>query len=452
MPRLHGPIYPLMAEALDLRPEDELLEVACGSGTFLARHAGHVGQVAGLDLSDLQIDLARGRLAERIASGTTEIVKGDAAELPWEEGRFSVVTCMGSMEAFPDPARVLAEMLRVLRPGGRAALAMGSRLSEGTETHQALGSVWYWSESDARRLVEEAGFIDVSVTYADISWRQPAGSGAQPAREDGGHAHRAGHQGGVDRAARARAVSAAATDGADERRPGMETANWYLEHKSGIMRRMRFVLRYYRKEFVKAYGKAEGEAIAKETLQGFEVLLPDLPYIGGDENRLTQALYMTAARLAMYRSLRARGASIEEAARLIYLGAASFFNSVPTRWLMRWQGRRMFGRKRLEQFRHAASISQRRRYPDDWVFEVVEGDGQDFAFGADYTECGIVKYLAREGAPELAPYLCWIDYPQFAAMHLRLVRTETIAKDGQKCDFRLSRGTPVEVEPEFLHA
>ena len=231
----------------------------------------------------------------------------------------------------------------------------------------------------------------------------------------------------------------------------METENWYLDHKSKIMRQVRFALRHYRKEFAKAYGKEEGEAIARETLQGFEVLLPDLPYIGGDENPNTRPLYMTAAWLAMYRSLQARGASVEEAARLIYLGTASFFDSVPTRWLMRWQGRRMFRQKRLDQRRHAATISQRRRYPDDWVFEAVEGDGRDFVFGVDYTECGVVKYLAREGAPELAPYLCWIDYPQFAAMRLRLDRTETIAQGGQRCDFRLGRGQPVQVEPEFLH-
>ena len=231
----------------------------------------------------------------------------------------------------------------------------------------------------------------------------------------------------------------------------METENWYLANKSKIMRQVRFALRHYRKHFVDAYGKAEGEAIASETLQRFEVLLPDLPDIGGAENTNTKALYMTAAWLAMYRSLQAHGASVEEAARLIYLGTARFFDSVPTRWLMRWQGRRMFRQKRLDQRRHAATISQQRRYPDDWVFEAVEGDGRDFVFGVDYTECGVVKYLAREGAPELAPYLCWIDYPQFAAMHLRLDRTETLAQGGQRCDFRLGRGQPVQVEPEFLH-
>jgi len=175
MPRLHGPIYPLMAEALDLRSEDELLEVACGSGVFLAHHAAHVGHVAGLDLSDLQIDLARRRLAERIASGTAEIVKGDAAELPWERERFSAVTCMGSMEAFPEPSRALAEMFRVLRPGGRAVLAMGWRVPEGTETRHGL--MWVWNEADARGLVEDAGFVDVSVTYDDVrgEWTGPVG-------------------------------------------------------------------------------------------------------------------------------------------------------------------------------------------------------------------------------------------------------------------------------------
>jgi hypothetical protein len=230
-----------------------------------------------------------------------------------------------------------------------------------------------------------------------------------------------------------------------------QMGNWYLGHRSRIMREVRFALPHFRKRVVEAYGKAEGEAIAREAMQRFEALLPDLPYIGGDENRNTSSLYGAAAMLAMYRSLQARGASVEEAARLIYLGTASFFGSVPTRWLLRWQGRRMAGRKHQDQLRHAAAISQERRHLDDWVFEVVDGDGRDFVSGVDYTECGIVKYLVREGAPELAPYLCWIDYPSFAAMHLRLDRTETIAQGGQRCDFRLSRGRPVQIEPEFLH-
>jgi SAM-dependent methyltransferase len=169
MPRLHGPIYPLVARELGLRPEDDLLEVACGSGIFLAEQASHVRHVAGIDLSEVQLDLARQRLADRVAAGTAEIVRGDAASLPWADGHLSVVTCMGSREAFPDPARALGEMHRVLRPGGRAVVTMGARVAEGTETHQVLGAVWVWNEPDVRRLVEAAGFADVSIAYAPTS-------------------------------------------------------------------------------------------------------------------------------------------------------------------------------------------------------------------------------------------------------------------------------------------
>jgi SAM-dependent methyltransferase len=168
MPVLHGPIYPLMARELELQPDDDLLEVACGSGVFLATQAAHVHHVAGLDLSDIQIGLARRRLSDRIAAGTAEILTGDAAALPWDDGRFSVVTCMGSVEAFPDPGAALAEMYRVLRPGGRSVVTIGAKVAEGTATHRLMDAVWVWNEHDARRLVEEAGFDEVAVSYASI--------------------------------------------------------------------------------------------------------------------------------------------------------------------------------------------------------------------------------------------------------------------------------------------
>ncbi|NLI85904.1 MAG: class I SAM-dependent methyltransferase [Propionibacterium sp.] len=54
---------------MQLRPEDELLDAGCGSGAFLAQEAQQVRRVAGVDLPDVQIDLARRRLAQRIADG-----------------------------------------------------------------------------------------------------------------------------------------------------------------------------------------------------------------------------------------------------------------------------------------------------------------------------------------------------------------------------------------------
>ena len=227
--------------------------------------------------------------------------------------------------------------------------------------------------------------------------------------------------------------------------------NWYLRHRSRIMWEIRLTFRHHRGLLAEAYGKAEGKAIARETMQRFEVLLRDLPFIGGDENPNTQTLYMTAYMLALYQSLRMRGETVEGAARLMYQGASRMMGSIPFRLLLRWQGWRLFDRNVIEQRRRRAIASQERRYPGDWVSVFVEGDGHPFEHGLDYTECGVVKYLEREGAPELAPYLCWLDYPGYAAMGVKLIRTQTIAQGGQTCDFRFSRGKPVPVEPEFLH-
>ncbi len=230
----------------------------------------------------------------------------------------------------------------------------------------------------------------------------------------------------------------------------MTTENWYLKNKPRIMREIRFAIPHYRRFIERAYGKDVAEAVVAETSQRFEALLPEIPYIGGSENILTKNLYLSAAMLAMYQSLKARGKYVEEVARLIYLGTTSLYSGFPFRFLLRWQGRQLFSQKRIEQRRRAAAASQKGLYLDDWVFGIVEGDGQIFEFGVDYTECGIVKYLTREGAPELAPYLCWLDYPMCKSMRVRLVRTETIAQGCERCNFRFSRGPAVEVMPDFV--
>jgi len=112
------------------------------------------------------LGLARQRLADRIAAGTAEIVQGDAVALPWEDGRFSPVTCMAAFESFPEPQRALSEMHRVLRPGGRSVLTIGWKVDETKRTGVTDASgFWVWGEADARRMMEGAGFADVAISY-----------------------------------------------------------------------------------------------------------------------------------------------------------------------------------------------------------------------------------------------------------------------------------------------
>ena len=164
MPRMVGPLYPMLAKELRLTADDHLLEVGCGSARLLAEQAAVVGHVAGLDKSEIQVSLARKRLAQRIAAGTAEIVLGDAMALPWKDGRFSVVASLNCLKFVPDPQNALREMHRVLRPGGRLVITIDKQADKWGKSGEIDGfGQWQWSIDDMRRLMEEAGFADVSV-------------------------------------------------------------------------------------------------------------------------------------------------------------------------------------------------------------------------------------------------------------------------------------------------
>lgn len=112
-------LMPLLAEAAALRPRPTALDVATGTGrvpALLAELWPPPRLVAALDLTPSMLAQARRRqLPLDPPAGWT---LGEASALPWPDSCFDLVTCLEAMEYFPRPRRALAEMARVLRPGG----------------------------------------------------------------------------------------------------------------------------------------------------------------------------------------------------------------------------------------------------------------------------------------------------------------------------------------------
>jgi ubiquinone/menaquinone biosynthesis C-methylase UbiE len=111
-------IRPLLSSLAD-RPVPVVLDVATGTGRvplFLLEEATFNGRVIGLDASARMLAFARAKL--RGYSHRVSLVQQTAADLPFADNTFDAVTCLESLEFFPDDSAALQEMFRVLRPGG----------------------------------------------------------------------------------------------------------------------------------------------------------------------------------------------------------------------------------------------------------------------------------------------------------------------------------------------
>jgi demethylmenaquinone methyltransferase/2-methoxy-6-polyprenyl-1,4-benzoquinol methylase len=114
------------AELARVRPGDRVLDVATGTGDLaleLARRVAPGGEVIGSDFAEGMLDRARAKAAacgERGARPRFEW--GDALALPYPDGRFDAATVGFGVRNFSDLGRGLAEMARVVRPGGRVVV------------------------------------------------------------------------------------------------------------------------------------------------------------------------------------------------------------------------------------------------------------------------------------------------------------------------------------------
>jgi ubiquinone/menaquinone biosynthesis C-methylase UbiE len=106
-------------EWLGARARGRVLEVAIGTGRSLPFYPADV-DLTGVDLSTEMLAIARRRAAEE--GRAVALVEGDAERLPVDDASFDTVVCALSLCSIPDPAAAVAEMRRVLVPGGRLLL------------------------------------------------------------------------------------------------------------------------------------------------------------------------------------------------------------------------------------------------------------------------------------------------------------------------------------------
>ncbi len=119
-------LLPVLRAAIAGVERPQVLDVATGTGRvplLLAGEAGFSGAIVGLDLTAQMLDLARQKQAAICPQAPIGWVLGEAGRLAWPNASFDMVCCLEAIEYFPRPRRALAEMARVLRPGGSLVIS-----------------------------------------------------------------------------------------------------------------------------------------------------------------------------------------------------------------------------------------------------------------------------------------------------------------------------------------
>jgi SAM-dependent methyltransferase len=170
----HWPITKPALELMHIAADENILDAGCGAG-WLSRFLSKVvaeGRVVGMDISDEMVRRAR---RESVDSGNLVFLVGGVDEIPWEENFFHRVISVESAYYWPDPAKGIREIHRVLRDGGSAWILINYYYDNphchqwgkilNVATHLLKAEEW-------AAMFREAGFVDVA--HCRVADRTPA--------------------------------------------------------------------------------------------------------------------------------------------------------------------------------------------------------------------------------------------------------------------------------------
>jgi hypothetical protein len=186
--------------------------------------------------------------------------------------------------------------------------------------------------------------------------------------------------------------------------------------------------------------------VKSDMMQEFEVVLTQMPYVGGAESRMSDFFMRLLGFMAIGRVLQRRGVPKDVIAEL---ELESFKRQMLTvSEVERLEaGRKFMSDDSKALVREQAARSHEQKYQGDFVYDYVEpGPNDTFEFGVNYRACGFCKFAAKHGDREILPHICGLDFAAYDLRGIHLERTQTLAQGAPYCNFRFSRKPALKSE------
>ena len=181
------------------------------------------------------------------------------------------------------------------------------------------------------------------------------------------------------------------------------------------------------------------DGIRQEVMDEFEIVLSQIPYVGGAASRMSDFLMRLMGFMAISRVLRRHGVPLSVIGEIERETYKAQLLTVPEAERLA-SGHQFMSSDNQALLREQAAKSHREEFPEDFVYDFVEpGPNDNFEFGIDYKACGFCKFAANHGDTEILPNICGLDFDAYATRGIQLERTQTLAGGASHCNFRFSR-------------
>lgn len=225
-------------------------------------------------------------------------------------------------------------------------------------------------------------------------------------------------------------------------------SDYYIKQKNTLLKQAHEFSEGLEGIMTPEYGREEAQAIAGDMVKGYDGMIGELPYIGGDKNaHMTDLLIHASISIAFCLAMKEHGKSIDDAGRINYNAIEQFYRESPLPPDQKYKEGNV-EKKRREQEEYA-TMTQKREYPYDWVSFFVGDVPEPYIYGVNNIECGNLKLCNHYGILEFTNYLCMLDNILYPARGQGLTRTRTLAGDFEQCDFRFSDDGVVELKEPF---
>ena len=169
----HAPLTNWGLGLIEIHDRWTMLDIGCGGGATLKRllRRSEGAKVYGIDISEESVAKAR-RVNAKVFDIQVFVTQGSAEKLPYEDGKFDLVTAVETVYFWPNLPDCLKEVKRVLKPGGQFAIMVEVIENDSMWTDIVKGMTAY-SPEQLKKLLDDAGFIQTEIhrkkpSYATI--------------------------------------------------------------------------------------------------------------------------------------------------------------------------------------------------------------------------------------------------------------------------------------------